>query len=213
MNKFLLISFLAVLFFSCKKNEPITFTISGNVKDINNNNLSGTTVTLKIQEISGGTFSQNFNILETKTTDASGNYSFTFDKSNASGYRIEVNKANYYTQTTTINPDDLSSEVANNYNYALNSMAWLKVRLYNSNYADEVTYQMTQGAFDCGANCCNGLPVEMNGYGFDTTFYCQNDGGHDITCKAIWVKNGQSNTVNKTEYLTPFDTTEIEFIY
>ena len=102
---------------SCNKG-PINLTIKGKVTDPNTGiGVANVLVELDVQELSGGTFSSGFKNIASMTTDASGNYSFTFERRNAAAYKLVLSEPTYFGTDREINPDDLTTNNDNTQNF------------------------------------------------------------------------------------------------
>ena len=214
---FLLVAILlSTVLVSCKKKERVDIEINGNITDKSNSaGVSGASVTLQVQEIQSGTFNSGFNIIEKVNTSSNGSYNFVFERRNASAYRLLVSASGYFSDETDINPDALNLNETNTRDIQLTPESWLKINIHNTNPFDAndlVSFQITSGAYNCGNACCNGDEIQLGG-DVDTTIYCLNSGGHDLTLQGVSVKNGSPTSFTKTVYMTPMDTSTIQIDY
>ena len=142
--------FLFVL--SCKKNRDNMIDISGNVKNaINNQSVAGVQVVLEVKELGGNSFSNTFTEIGSNSTDALGNYGFSFENRNAIEYRLKFSSDNYFSKITSINPDDLDLVDANVYDESIYSWSYLKVNISNTfpfNAADQITLNFNNMVVD-----------------------------------------------------------------
>lgn len=209
--RFLIIVLLCSLaLLSCKKEEKSNLTIEGRVVDPNSGNaVGGVTVDLKAQEVSGGTFNSNFVTIATRQTASDGRYNFNFERSNASAYRLEFNKANYFEEVIDINPDNLSADQSNTYDVEINAMAWYSIHITNSNPFDgndSLIYQLTEGNINCSNPCCSGDLKYFEGTTVDTTLTCLLYGSAYAVFNAFAIKNGNSIPYSDSIYCPPGDT-------
>lgn len=215
----LLYSFLllSILLSSCKKDPNNTLSLTGRITDpVSGNGIQNATVTLRSQDLSGGTFTSTFVTAARATTDASGNYTLQWDKRTSAEYRLEGNKSGHISYQESINPDVFNNGIEQTRNFGMPSLAWITVRIKNVNpfdNADEVIFQLTGGYQDCGSTCCSGMPVSYNGINVDSLSTCQVYGGSSITWQAIVTKNSITNTLSNGAVAVPFDTTVIEVNY
>lgn len=211
----LILCFTSVLI-SCRKQKNIEYTLKGTVEDPNGNSpVSGAQVKLLVNKINGGSFNSAFETVATTTTDASGNYSFTFNRENATAYKITYTRQYHFGSELEINPDNLSEDTDNIYDFDMPSMAWLRIHITNTtpfDANDEIDFQITDGAYNCGA-CCGTSIHTFTGMNVDTTIYCLNDGNHNVTGTGFYTKNGAGSTTSQTVYAQAYDTTDIVINY
>ncbi len=196
---------------SCKKPPPkVHYTISGIISDpYQPGGLAGATTTLSVQEIEGGVWSSGYRTIGSATSPESGNYSFTFEKTNAVQYRIEVRKDAYFGQEVFIRSDALNPNETFVSHHHLHSKAWLKTDLRNISPVDsldELRYQQLSGVNNC-SGCCNSSVVIYTGQTTDTSATCLLFGGRYTTFQYFVTKAGNINSVIDSVFCTPFDTT------
>ncbi|WP_107038905.1 hypothetical protein [Brumimicrobium mesophilum] len=202
--KYLALIFLLALFSftSCKKKE-LEFKFTGNIKSLNNNsNLANADV--KIYVNTAGSANQ---VLEaTTTSDNSGNYEVSIERSKYETVTIKVSKSNYFNVEEAYSIDDLTTSDPNEIDYSLSPKSWTKFILKNvpaGNSGDVLKIQKVSGKTNCD-DCC---PNETKFYYgvIDEVVYCPNDG--DTYMKFFWFVEG-TTTMNGVDsiYNTPFDT-------
>lgn len=208
MKNLLVITLIALLFSSCKKDE-LSFTIKGTVSDATlSGALSGATVKLYSFPL-GSTLG----VYESSvSTDSQGNYNFELVHDKYEKIQIVVEKANYFEIIDDVSFSNLSTTDDNVFNYGMEAKAWTKFIIKNqqpTSAQDEFKLFKNSGKTDC-AECCD------NGYTFyygavDTAVYCAN-GGNRYMAFFYWV-NGNEDNGNDSVYNTPFDTTTYSFYY
>lgn len=213
--KNLLFLLLATTLFSCKKNKDAQVVIQGTVSDKNTGNpSSGVTVKIYYQEISNSSFSTSYKLLTSTTTDASGNYTFSFSRPSATSYKFELSSDMHYGFTETKNADAISSTDPNTVNFLIESRSWFSVRIRNTSPVgalDQIIYQNTT-ANDC-SSCCSHAAFIYTGMTLDTTFVCSKIGGTNNDFTWSVTKAGSTNSFNQSVYCAPFDTTFYDLNY
>ncbi len=220
INRLLLLSFSLALIISIinckKKNDVKLITIPGNIFDENaNTNIQGVTVKLQSQEVSGGTFSNSYNTIESSTTDANGNYSFEFENRNPVSYKIIVTKNGYFGIEDIFNPDNISTETTNTKNYSLFSQSWFTINIKNTtpfDNTDEILYHNLSGINNC-STCCNGSFSTYTGTNIDTTITCPLYGSQYIVFEYFVTKDQIISGFKDSVYCTPTDTAFYQLNY
>lgn len=206
-SRLLIILFIAVFSFGCKKGAG-TFTIKGIITDETfNTGLSGATIELYKVPVA----SNNEILVESRTLENDGSYSFTFPREQIEKYIIRVNKNLYFPIQSLIYYSSLDVGKENIRNYGTSAKAWVEIRLLNNspNASDHLIYTKQQGLDGC-AECC---PIsEQNYYGAtDTSIYCINKG--NTVYSILYQVFGTNNTGIKEAFTIPFDTTQIYLAY
>ena len=185
--------------------------ISGNVKNaINNQSVAGVQVVLEVKELGGNSFSNTFTEIGSNSTDALGNYGFSFENRNAIEYRLKFSSDNYFSKITSINPDDLDLVDANVYDESIYSWSYLKVNISNTfpfNAADQITLNFNNMVVDNpGPGSCLTNIISLTGSVADTTFECQVYGDQTIDYDYFVTKNNVTNQYDGGVYCPPGDT-------
>lgn len=206
-SRLLIILFIAVSSFGCKKGAG-TFTIKGIITDETfNTGLSGATIELYKVPVA----SNNEILVESRTLGNDGTYSFTFPREQIEKYIIRVNKNLYFPIQSLIYYSSLDVGKENIRNYGTSAKAWVEIRLLNNspNASDHLIYTKQQGLDGC-TECC---PIsEQNYYGAtDTSIYCINKG--NTVYSILYQVFGTNNTGIKEAFTIPFDTTQIYLAY
>jgi len=211
-------AFSLCLLYSCKKDNTLSYTITGTVADkFTNTSIANVQLDLEVQEFTGGNFSNVYKAIESVTTDGQGNYNFTFDRRNASSYRISIHDANHFSQEMIINPDNLNGESDNIIDFALAAKGWLTVNLKNTapfNNNDVVTYQLSNG-YDGGTGTCgNDAVFNLLGTTVDTTFTCLNEANTDVTLQAFFTRdNTGGGSISQNVSIISGDTVYVNMHY
>ncbi len=217
LNLVLSLCFLGVFMLvnSCKKDDDKTIIIQGKITDANQQTaISNAEVTFWSSRIQSGTYNPNYISLATAITDAGGNYNLQITKEKDVGFRITVNKARYFGQTTDMSVESLSAGT-HNLNYSIYPEAYFKLNVKNVspiNNSDFISYWISNPQ-PSGANCCNNLPINFTGQFYENTVICRTYGAQNITVK--WNVKKQNNVTSSESnfYCTPFDTTEHNLNY
>ena len=207
MHLFLLTALLSTLLISCKKGIA-DFTLKGTVTDQTlDAPLVGATVKLYATEAGSLITSQ----LASTTTDAQGNYSFTFPRNKIETYYIQIEKPNYFEEYIAIPLSSLTIEEDNIRNYSVKAKAWIKFHFTNTNpqSTDVLEFIKQEGKVDCDECCPGGYRYYYGAV--DTTFYCINDGNTPYS-GYYWVQ-GTTNQGPLWVVSTAFDTVEINLNY
>ena len=207
IHLFLFAALFSTLLLSCKKGIA-DFTLTGTITDQTfNAPLAGATVRLYATEAGSLITSQ----IGSVTTDAQGNYSFTFPRNKIETYYLRIEKPNYFEEYVAIPFSSLSLEEVNIRNYAVKAKAWIKFHFTNSNpqATDVLEFIKQEGKVDCDECCPGGYRYYYGAV--DTTFYCIND-GNTVYSGYYWVQ-GSLNQGPLWVVSPAFDTVEISLNY
>jgi hypothetical protein len=154
----------------CNKNG-LDFELYGAISDksFNNQPLSGASIELYSYPL-GSTFPK---LIAEHITSGSGNYKFTIPRERVVKYELKVFKEGYFSNTTTINFSELTTENANNVNVAMNAIAWVKISLKNAlspNSSDELKLLKSDFYSECSSCCQNGFSYYFGS--IDTVLSC-----------------------------------------
>ena len=204
MKKVLLFVLIALVGFSCEK-DPIQYTFEGTItEDQAGSALSGAEVTIYQKPFNNSLTTDNFVIGGTSISDASGNYSITFDREKITEFKINITKDNYFKKDIILNSGEISSENINVHDYEMEAESWVKFNISNSfpsNAADEL--QLLLSNYREGCEEC----AEYDSYSFpgitDTSVKFASTAGKYFNFVAISL--GESSIFDSV-YMTPFDT-------
>lgn len=196
-----------IVFLSCKKKNA-EFVIKGLATDATfSQPLSNATVKLYQNPVG----SSDEELIASTTTDAKGNYTFSFPREKMEKYRLVIYKSNYFTIDKTIYFSELSLESDYIKNVTTTAMSWAKLTFHNLNPqgADHLQYIKQNGKDGC-MECC---PTSYQDYygNLDTSIYCVNDGNTDYSY-LYWVL-GTSDQGSRTVFTSAFDTSEVILNY
>ena len=199
---------LISLLFSCKKKGKANFIIKGTIVNSTSNlPLSNASIKLYILTQIGG----DLTLIQSTSTNSSGEYSFNFQRDIVISYTIICEKSLHFTINELVNFSDLTIEDDNIRNYSTNEMSWAKLRFINQtpSPSDVLSYVKTEGKSDCDI-CCPSGEVLLIGVA-DTTIYCPNDANTNYS----YSFNSQgTGFIGERSIVTPaFDTAEIVLTY
>ena len=207
--------YLLILFFiaSCRSYQPLSDLESGIVNGTvldktTNSGIPNATVYLLGNE-GGGTWggggTASF-LLDQTTSDAAGNFDFSFDYNNDYGYYCSAVAAQYFNYNEEIPVGDATFG-ANNVELELQPISYLELHIKNvnpfNNY-DELTLSYTY----------NGSYPELIGNEVDTTICCFQLLGNESN-RVVWYveKNGEGTSYFEYVVTPAFDTTYYEILY
>ena len=183
---------------SCKRNKDNMIDISGNViHAITDQNIGDVQVLLEFKGFGGSSYSNTYTEIETTTTHQNGTYSFSFENRNAIEFRIKFSIENFYSEETTINPDDLDLTDINIYDKKLNSRSYMILNINNSfpqNNQDQIVFNFNDFIFqDPGPGSCFSNIISLTGSTADTTIECQVYGDQNVNFDYFVTKNNITN--------------------
>ncbi len=195
------------LLISCSKKKA-EFTIKGTVSDATfSNSLQGALV--RLYQIPVGSTDEQ--LIGTYSTDAQGNYSFSFAREKMEKYLMKIEKNLYFSQEEIVYFSELSLEEDYIRNSSTTAMSWAKLTFVNDNPSpsDHLQFIKQNGKANC-AECC---PITYQDYygALDTSIYCINDGNTNYSY-LYWVL-GTSNQGTQNVFTTAFDTVEVVLNY
>jgi hypothetical protein len=133
----------------------IEFTIEGNVHDSSFSSACASgTVKLYKTAVGGGQTS----LVSTVTTDASGNYSITFERDKSEKYRLDFSKSNYFNESFDISFSELNTNEPYKKNFSVQAVAtirWIIKNVAPQLEQDQVTIQKLNGRTDATTTCAN----------------------------------------------------------
>ena len=174
--------------------------------------VAGASVTMKAQRVDGG-FNPNFETIGTATTDASGRFYIEVDKEVFYAIRVDVSHPEHFTQSFSIDPDDVPFSRAFEETYVLQPKAWVATRLINQNMSQTVTFAVVAENGNC-SECCSGGNTILQGTYIDSVFVCPVYGEQEISISGNYVdQNGGIFQIDETAYVQAFDTTTVTVTY
>lgn len=218
MNRVLILFSLLIVaaLSSCNKETDGNLIIQGKVSDSRNGAAVGNVeVTLKQQLLEGGSFNSNYVTAVQGNTASSGNYELEFERENAAGYRVELEKDGYFSKRYDINPDNIKPGNPYTRNGTLTSRATLHLRLFNDvpfNNNDRVRFRHLNANFD-DCPCCTNDFIVLEGTDVDSIISCDLHG--DFQIKYVWevTKNDTTITYVDSLFCPAFMETGLEIGY
>jgi|OM-RGC.v1.014300920 hypothetical protein len=202
---FFLVFFLC---FSCNKEADNIIEISGLIVDrINNSPINNVDILLEKKDFGGTTFSNSFDELETTTTNNYGEYEFSFQNSNTVEYRITVSKDGFFSDQTVINPDLLSLEQVNVFDFEIYSSSYLILNLINNspfNNNDEII--LNSDLISSVVGSCFTNVLSLSGTAVDTTIECAVYGNQMVTFDYFVTKDNFTNSYSDSVFCSAGDT-------
>jgi len=204
-----------MLLTSCKKDKN-EIIISGKILDSGfGNYLVGATVKLSGNGIQNGIYSPDFVELETITTDAGGNFSFTRTKDRSDSFRITVTKNEYFSEVHEFSSTVFSASSEYVKEIQIKPSGYLQIHFYNaypSDDDDQVVFYFSNAGQNC-PDCCTNTPHTGYGPAFDTTFTCRFYGNQKICFLRSVTKNQHTNVYLDSLFCPAFETTTYQIPY
>lgn len=210
---FIIISLLVIS--SCKK-DARTFLIKGNLYDPQQEIVvESAEVQLLGSKIESGIYNTNYVILNSVTTNSSGEYSMEITDEMVSGYRYYISKDGYFDIYKDIETETLEKNDEFTKDFSLYSKATIKLEVKNTqpfNNDDEIRYRFKNVSGNC-RDCCNNLFVTGNGPLYNETKECYVKGNKYIKLEWIVSKAGGTNSYTDSVYCPSFQETTYKIHY
>ena len=168
-------NFILFSVFRCKKNKD-TIHIRGSVYDPNLKvNVSGARVILQSSAVQAGIYNSSYQDIGTANSDASGRFSFDIAVVRVLGYKIIINKNNYFYSETDINATAWSG--GNTYYpvYDIYPQAYVKMHIQNVkpyDTQDIIYYSVTSINNQQVSNNCSGCCSDFGAYRVRNELQC-----------------------------------------
>lgn len=214
-KKISLILFLLtiVVSFSCKKDDN-KIKIKGNVYDPQlKETVSGAFVSISSSKVSGGVYNPNYVEITSTTTDGSGNFEMEIAIGKVGGYKLFINKDQYFENEVEITPEAMEANDTYTGSYNIYPEAWINLHVKNVGfYYDEIRYHFSKGALQC-SQCCSSEWITGTGYSYDETTNCRVYGNSYVEINYITKKGNDTYNNTDSVYCEAFKTTnhEIQF--
>jgi len=195
-NIALVLSLIAAVFFynRCKKPSPTVLEISGVVLNEQSGNvISGVEVSLKTRSIDSGTFNNNFQTIDSRVTDVSGNFSFEFENISVASIQLTFEKDGLFLREIEISPDDIDIENGISLEVLMNAVAQINLTLKNQFPVDDedtMQFRYVNASFSC--SCCDNSVKIIEGPEIDTTLVCFSPSDILLKYVTIVIKGGFS---------------------
>lgn len=200
---------------NCKKDKNI-IKISGTIYDPNTKAyVQGAHITISASKITDGFYNSNYSDIASTTSDASGVFSFEFEKDKTAGYRFYVYKDHYFDVTTDVADDDIVSGTTYTPQYNLYPEGYIKLHVKNNtpiNSNDFIAYSYTSGIVQC-LGCCTNTTFKGYGTSYDTIIKCKTYGNQDVKINWHVAKFGTDVAYSDTITAVAFDTTLYQLFY
>jgi len=206
---------LMLLTNTCKKKDSqVNFT--GKVIDPGNNQaVPDAIVTLASTSVQTWVYSSNFQDIASINSGQDGSFAFNFKEQAASAYRIYIYKSNYFTNTTIINANEVTSEAGYYNTFELNPEATIALNVKNTmphDTSDRILFRIVKGAVSC-ANGCSESYVNGKGQNYDTTITCKTYGNRYFIVESNITKGANTVLRRDSIHLNPFVTTGLNVYY
>ena len=195
----LLAPVLLISFYSCKKPSTAHITIEGYISDANGP-VSDAQIQLSVKEITSGTYSNTVVVFHTDYSNSDGNYCYDFEAYNAIEYKIDVTGLNRFSQSLTLDADELKRNDVNTYDFELIPQGWYKIFIENTSPVDSLDllqYQITSSQPNCNSCCENTISVYV-GDTVNTSDKCMTIGNATLNISWIVTKNGFSSSYSNS---------------
>lgn len=170
---FIFICLLTLLFGQCRQKE-FALGISGQLSDsVFGGAVGGVNMVLQMQKLEGGVFNATYQTLASTSSDANGNYEFSFERENVVDYRITTDKIGYLGDDFQIDPENLAPDDVFTFNIALIPKSTFDVHLFSmfpQNEFDTIRFRNLAADYDCA--CCDSEERIFGGTEVDTVLSC-----------------------------------------
>ncbi len=212
---FSILFFIIIIFITCNKDEK-EIEVKGRVYDPQLvKYLSGATVRISSSKIVSGVYNSNYQEITSATTDKDGNFSFTIAVEKVSGYRLNVNKDDYFDYTVDIEPEILEENDTYSDSYNLYPECYINLHVKNVtpfDGNDKISYKFTSGTLNC-FQCCNDGITTGNGKNYEETKICRVHGNQYVGINWIVTKNSNTFSSSDSIYCPAFQTVYYQIHY
>jgi len=215
MKKLTLILIITSVFLSCKKKDN-KIVITGTITDVKSGiPAANIPLSLYVNESQSGSYNNNYELLESTTTNSDGVYKFSNPYMTAIQYQIRTESQDYFNNEFDINPQELTTDSDNTINYTLYSRSYYKIAIknntpYNSN--DEIVLSI--GNTDLSnPDGCGAVSIDLVGGFVDTLIQCPIYGGQTLYYSYVVTKNSISNQYTGSVYCPAGDTANATIAY
>jgi hypothetical protein len=215
MNKLVILFVVVSIFCSCKKEkDDINYTIEGTITDINDNSpIESAKLTISKREVSSGTFNSSYSKISELTTTNNGLYSIITEYGSVESFKFELSHLDYFSKEIIVNPDDLSTEITNEYNFELTSKGYIKINIKNNSPYDILDQISFNSINSSCTNCVKFNSIELNGTTVDTILEGGIEANKYYKYQYFVTKNGVTNTYLDSVFCTIGDTTFTPLLY
>lgn len=203
-----------VVFSQCRKDKKGEYAIQGKVTNARTGAaLSGASVVMQKQTVSGGTYSSAYSNAASTTSDAAGNYHLTWERENFAGLKLLTSYPQFITKEITLQVSSFSVGNTPTQNVQLYPEAYISVSLKNILHpamSDVVNFTFVNAHFDCF--CCSNGYRTFSGV-TDTTFQCKLYGDQWLKYQSIFNLGGSDSLVMDSVWCPSFETTQLQIVY
>lgn len=205
----------AVLIVGCRKDPVFELEIIGTAtSSADGSALAGVQIQLWEKVLEGGSLSNTAELAASATTDASGAYSMTFERRNASEYDIRYSGSGLVEGSVFINPESVVPGTPRCVNLSIPEATNVVTVLVNSNpetVEDEIAFRFLNATSPCV--CCNNDEVVITGNAVDSTRTCIEHSGKWLRYFATVDRISGTYTILDSVYTEPQQDVQILLAY
>lgn len=168
--KNIIIILIPLLFLACNKRSTTEFTSKGMISD-SKTGLPVENVKLEIYTVETSGINSGYTKINTTYSDASGNYSTTYNRTLVEAYNFSFSRSGYFPEDDLINFDNLTTSDDNVLNKNLKPRGWIQFNIINQNSpeaGDELKIykeggdEFCEGCLSQGFYFFNGANIDTN---------------------------------------------------
>jgi len=209
------LALLSIILFSQCRKEKAEYSLQGKITHARTGaGLNGANVNVQKTVVSGSTYSGAFAAAASSTTDASGNYSMTWERENFAALKVTASYPQFILKEHELNVSNFSVGTPYQQNLALYPEAFIEMNITNtlpSAPSDKLTFTFVNANFDCF--CCNNGFRQFNGTAIDTSFSCKLYGDQWLKYQGTYNFGGQDSVVVDSVWCPAFQTTTLNIVY
>ena len=205
----------AVLIVGCRKDPVFELEIIGTATSAADGSaLPGVQIQLWEKVLEGGSLSNTAELAASATTDATGAYSMTFERRNASEYDIRYSGSGLVDGSVFINPESVVPGTPRCVNLSIPEATNVVTVLVNSNpetVEDQIAFRFLNATSPCV--CCNNDEVVITGNAVDSTRTCIEHSGKWLRYFATVDRISGTYTILDSVYTEPQQDVQILLAY
>ena len=216
LDRIQILALICIFFSSCRDQDTSKYIVQGLVtSNVDGSPCVGFDIEFEQQTIEAGSFNGFYETAATTTTDANGFYSLEFPRKSAIYFRINVEHDGWFPIVNEINPEDLTPDVAFDYDVITTPRADLEIEVMNAPPAyasDKLRFRLLK-TFEEYSTCDAEWRV-FNGATIDSTWACMMPG--DVWMPYLSIdQTDPENEVNTIDsiFCESFETTTINVVY
>jgi signal peptidase I len=184
-----------ILFISCKRSDSIE--VSGVLTDGKTGDVvANVDVTVGVNTITKGVYSNNFIDVGSALSDENGRYSISFDIDNAVEYQISASKNGWFGAADTIKRDRWQPGEANEYDLVVYRRSNIDFEFSNGNSSAILLFKLDPMSDGCVV-CCNSNSIAIKAYS-DTSFNCNVYGNQTLSYEVNRIEGGGTELMKGT---------------